>query len=229
MHRDIKPANVLISGRGQVKVGDLGIARLAEGSTDGGTATIVGTPRYMAPEQASGQPVTPATDVYSAGVVLYEMLAGHTPFAGESAVEIALQHVQMEPPPLPPGTPRSLERVVRRALAKDPADRYQSAAAMADALARARERSPIRRERTDIAGAERGVVPEAPTEAGDATTEIFASDTRTLRRRRDRPDSPRAADDPAPDGEPGRAPAQRSPCSCSRCSCSGRCWWRPGR
>ena len=145
VHRDIKPANVLISGRGQVKVGDLGIARLAEGSTDGGTATIVGTPRYMAPEQASGLPVTPATDVYSAGVVLYEMLAGHTPFGGESAVEIALQHVQMEPPPLPPGTPRSLERVVRRALAKDPADRYQSAAAMAGALTRAQARHRRRR------------------------------------------------------------------------------------
>src|SRR5262249_13108262 len=135
----IKPANVLISSRGQVKVGDLGIARLAEGTTDGGTATIVGTPRYMAPEQASGQPVTPATDVYSAGIVLYEMLAGRTPFGGESAVEIALQHVQMEPSPLPAGTPRSLERVVRRALAKDPADRYQTASEMAGALARARE------------------------------------------------------------------------------------------
>ena len=134
VHRDIKPANVLISARGQVKVGDLGIARLAEGSTDGGTATIVGTPRYMAPEQASGQPVTPATDVYSAGIVLYEMLAGKTPFGGESAVEIALQHVQMEPPPLPPGTPPALEAVIERALAKDPADRYQSAAAMAEAL-----------------------------------------------------------------------------------------------
>ena len=145
VHRDIKPANVLISTRGRVKVGDLGIARLAEGTTDGGTATIAGTPRYMAPEQASGLPVTPATDVYSAGIVLFEMLAGHPPYGGESAVEIALRHVQEPLPTFPPGTPRSLERIVGRALAKDPADRYQSAAAMADELAyayaRAREDS----------------------------------------------------------------------------------------
>ncbi len=178
VHRDIKPANVLISDRGQVKVGDLGIARLAEGSTDGGTATIVGTPRYMAPEQASGLPVTPATDVYSAGIVLYEMLAGKTPFGGESAVEIALQHVQMEPPPLPPGTPRSLESVIERALAKDPADRYQSAAAMADAL--------------ELASARGGAgtdwrTPEPPSDdwwaeptevQGEDPTEIVARDTR---------------------------------------------------
>ncbi len=208
VHRDIKPANVLISGRGQVKVGDLGIARLAEGSTDGGTATIVGTPRYMAPEQASGLPVTPATDVYSAGVVLYEMLAGRTPFGGESAVEIALQHVQMEPPPLPPGTPRSLERVVRRALAKDPADRYQSAAEMGGALARARGRARARRERDRYTGVEPRVVPDADRGR--------RGHDRDLRERhahapagRDRPDSPRAADEPAPDRQPGRAPAQR--------------------
>ncbi|HTX10333.1 MAG TPA: protein kinase [Solirubrobacteraceae bacterium] len=139
VHRDIKPANVLISSHGRVKVGDLGVARLAEGgTTDGGTATIVGTPRYMAPEQANGQPVTPATDVYSAGIVLYEMLAGHPPFNGDSAVEIALRHVQAPVPPLPSGTPRPLERVVVRALAKEPADRYQTAAEMASALARAR-------------------------------------------------------------------------------------------
>jgi eukaryotic-like serine/threonine-protein kinase len=185
VHRDIKPANVLISGRGQVKVGDLGIARLAEGSTDGGTATIVGTPRYMAPEQANGQPVTPATDVYSAGIVLYEMLAGRTPFGGESAVEIALQHVQMEPPPLPSGTPRSLEGVVRNALAKDPADRYQSAVAMADALARARDRDG----EGSTSGTDPGDHPDAdgtvtsktiPLWAGDrdAATEIIARDTR---------------------------------------------------
>jgi hypothetical protein len=141
VHRDIKPANVLISSRGRVKVGDLGVARLAEGTTEGGTATIVGTPRYMAPEQASGLPVTPATDVYSAGIVLYEMLAGHPPFNGESAVEIALRHVQEPPAPLPPGTPRSLERIVLHALAKEPADRYQSAAAMAEELAYAHTRA----------------------------------------------------------------------------------------
>ncbi|HYB28951.1 MAG TPA: protein kinase [Solirubrobacteraceae bacterium] len=138
VHRDIKPANVLISSLGRVKVGDLGVARLAEGTTDGGTATIVGTPRYMAPEQANGQPVSPATDVYSAGIVLYEMLAGRPPFNGDSAVEIALRHVQEPAPPLPAGTPWSLEQVALRALAKEPADRYQSAAEMAAALADAR-------------------------------------------------------------------------------------------
>jgi eukaryotic-like serine/threonine-protein kinase len=142
VHRDVKPANVLISLEGRVKVGDLGIARLADGgTTDGGTATIVGTPRYMAPEQASGQPVTPATDVYSAGIVLFEMLAGHPPFGGDSAVEIALRHVQEPVPPLPAGTPRSVERIVVRALAKDAGERYQSAAAMADELAYARARA----------------------------------------------------------------------------------------
>jgi eukaryotic-like serine/threonine-protein kinase len=138
IHRDVKPANVLISADGRIKVGDFGVARLAEGSTDGGPATIVGTPSYMAPEQSRVGLSTTATDVYSVGVVLYEMLAGRPPFAGHSAVELAIQHLQDPPPPLPPETPRDLAAIVGRALAKDPADRYPDGAAMALALGGAR-------------------------------------------------------------------------------------------
>ena len=226
VHRDIKPANVLISARGRVKVGDLGIARLAEGSTDGGTATIVGTPRYMAPEQASGQPVTPATDVYSAGIVLYEMLAGRTPFGGESAVEIALQHVNLEPPPLPDGTPRTLRRVVARALAKDPADRYQSAVAMADALARAREAPAAdrttRRRRARTGGRPR---PRFGTRRRRSSRRTRARS----RARRDRPDPSRATDEPAPDRESGRAPAHGRGVRARAGGARGRCCSRRAR
>ncbi len=128
VHRDVKPANVLISSDGRVKVTDFGVARLAEGTTDGVGATIVGTPRYMAPEQARGGHITPATDVYGVGVVLYEMLAGHPPFKGSSAVELALAHVNDRPPPLPAHTPMALVEVVECALAKEPAGRYRDGA-----------------------------------------------------------------------------------------------------
>ena len=160
VHRDVKPANVLISRAGQVKVTDFGVARLAEGSSDAAVGTVVGTPRYMAPEQARGLPASPATDVYGVGVVLYEMLAGRAPFEGSSAVELAFRHVHEPPSALPADVPAALAEVVARALEKEPEDRFEDCAALAAALAGAREdgsavgarggrRTRRRRERAD--------------------------------------------------------------------------------
>ncbi|HTA33170.1 MAG TPA: serine/threonine-protein kinase [Solirubrobacteraceae bacterium] len=134
VHCDVKPANVLLAADGIVKVGDFGVARLAESTSQAPSATVAGTPRYMSPEQARGRPPTPATDVYSAGIVLYEMLTGEPPFAHGSAVELGLRHVQEQPRALPVEVPPALQTIVGTALAKDPADRYADGAEMAAAL-----------------------------------------------------------------------------------------------
>jgi serine/threonine protein kinase len=138
VHRDVKPQNVLLSSEGDVKVTDFGIARslhVEQGVTQ--TGTVLGTAEYLAPEQASGKPVSPATDVYSLGVVLWELLAGDAPFVGENFVAVALQHVNEPPPSVherrPDVSPR-LEAAVDRALAKDPAHRFPSMAAFAKEL-----------------------------------------------------------------------------------------------
>jgi serine/threonine-protein kinase len=138
VHRDVKPQNVLLSREGEVKVTDFGIARslhVDHGVTQ--TGTVLGTGEYLAPEQASGQQVSPATDVYSLGVVLWELLAGDVPFTGDNFVAVALRHVNEPPPPLrerrPDVTPR-LAAAVERALAKDPARRFPSMTAFAKEL-----------------------------------------------------------------------------------------------
>jgi eukaryotic-like serine/threonine-protein kinase len=129
VHRDIKPHNVLVDGEGRVKVTDFGIAR-AGTSQMTETGSIVGTAQYLSPEQARGGEVDPRSDLYSLGVVLYELLTGKTPFEGDTPVEIAMKHLSNAPQPpskLRPDIPRELDMVVLRALAKSPDDRYQSA------------------------------------------------------------------------------------------------------
>jgi eukaryotic-like serine/threonine-protein kinase len=215
VHRDIKPANIMLSSRGRVKVGDFGVARLAEGSTDGAAATIVGTPKYMAPEQGRGRPTTPATDIYSVGVVLYEMLAGRPPFAGESAVELALRHLQDTPPPLSVRLPPALAEIVDRALAKDPAERYADGAEMADALVLARrqatssQRNRVVRPRTRTASHARArVLTPAAGGSDDAPTRSLT--TRAPRQ----PPPPRdraATSPPRRPADPTRPAAPMSP------------------
>jgi eukaryotic-like serine/threonine-protein kinase len=129
VHRDIKPHNVLVDSEGRVKVTDFGIAR-AGTSQMTETGSIVGTAQYLSPEQARGGEVDPRSDLYSLGVVLYELLTGKTPFEGDTPVEIAMKHLSNAPKPpskLRPDIPRALDMVVLRALAKDPDDRYQNA------------------------------------------------------------------------------------------------------
>ena len=138
VHRDVKPQNVLLSREGEVKVTDFGIARslhVDHGVTQ--TGTVLGTGEYLAPEQASGKQVSAATDVYSLGVVLWELLAGDVPFVGENFVAVALRHVNEAPPRVrerrPDVSPR-LEAAVDRALAKDPGRRFPSMVAFAKEL-----------------------------------------------------------------------------------------------
>ena len=139
VHRDIKPGNVMVTDAGQVKVMDFGIARAVSdsSSTVAETTQILGTAAYFSPEQAKGEPVDARADVYSSGVVLYELLAGRPPFRGESPVAVAYQHVSeapVAPSEVNESVPRSLDTVVLRALAKDPFQRYQDAAAFREAL-----------------------------------------------------------------------------------------------
>jgi serine/threonine-protein kinase len=140
VHRDVKPQNVLLTRNGHAKVTDFGIARsldVEHGVTL--TGTVLGTSNYLSPEQASGKPVTPATDVYSLGVVVYELLAGEVPFHGNNLVAMAMQHLHDPPPDLlrmRPDLPPRLVAAVERSLAKDPADRFPSMDAFAAELRR---------------------------------------------------------------------------------------------
>jgi serine/threonine-protein kinase len=132
VHRDIKPHNVLVDHEGRVKVADFGIARAGSSQmTEAGS--IIGTAQYLSPEQARGAPVDESSDLYSTGILLFELLTGKVPFTGETPVEIAMKHLSQVPPApssIRSEVPHDLDLVVLRALAKEPADRYRSAKEM---------------------------------------------------------------------------------------------------
>ena len=151
VHRDLKPANALIDSYGNIFLTDFGIAKLLESASPRLTQTdaIMGTPAYISPEQAQAQPVDQRSDIYSLGIILYEMVTGRVPFVADTPLAILFKHVS-DPLPLPssikPDIPASIEQVILKALAKDPRDRFATAAEFAAAWKRAlEEKEPARR------------------------------------------------------------------------------------
>ncbi|QBX55313.1 serine/threonine protein kinase [Nocardioides seonyuensis] len=163
VHRDVKPANLLVTPDRRVKVTDFGIARAAEGMSLTETGQVLGTPAYISPEQAEGSPASAASDVYSLGVVAFEGLAGRKPFVADTPVATAIAHLRSPVPPLPDSVPDDLAAVVRRALSKDPAERYADGAAFAQAL----------REGDTAPTAATAVVPAAAAAADAPATQVF--------------------------------------------------------
>ena len=145
VHRDIKPANVLVQADGRAKVTDFGIAKAAGGDDLTRTGTVVGTARYLAPEQVNGHTVDGRADIYALGLILYEMLAGRAPFGGDTDMATAVARLTNAPEPIRAARPevsRPLEDVLARSLARDPEYRYQSAQAFKDALAPGLDMAP---------------------------------------------------------------------------------------
>ncbi|MET7769264.1 protein kinase [Nocardia sp. NPDC005366] len=138
VHRDVKPGNILVTPTGQVKITDFGIAKAVDASPVTKTGMVMGTAQYIAPEQAVGEDATAASDVYSLGVVGYEVLAGHRPFSGDGAITVAMKHVRDTPPPMPSDLPPNVRELIEITMGKDPDRRYASGGEFADAVAAVR-------------------------------------------------------------------------------------------
>jgi serine/threonine protein kinase len=185
IHRDIKPANIYLTANNQVKLMDFGLAIPKSGDAKRLTAsgTIIGTPAYLSPEQAQGFPLDPRTDIYSTGIVLYEMVTGVLPFDSDDIGSILLQQVKKPPQPLrqlDPNIPEALERVILRALEKKPSERFQSAAEMGDALLDfARRRVPGAASATQSS---EQVVSVKPAARADEAIRIMLADDHVLTR-----------------------------------------------
>jgi len=213
VHRDIKPANILITPGGTAKLTDFGIARAINAAPLTQTGQVLGTAQYLSPEQALGQSATASSDIYSLGVVGYEMLTGERPFDSGTAVATALAHVNQPPPLLPVTIPIGVRALINAALAKDPADRPASAAAVAQALrmpgvalaSHADSATAAATSNADIPNAD---TPDAATSTtttstdgpGPAPTQVMPTLTRAM---------PAQATLTKPPGSPGRRPRLR--------------------
>jgi serine/threonine protein kinase len=184
VHRDLKPANILFHADGRILLADFGLAKVVRGSENSSSSdslttltsagTIIGTPEYLSPEQSTGQPIGPYTDIYALGIVLYQMLSGHVPFTGASPVAIAIKHTMETPPPLlplNPALPPEVEAVVMKALAKLPEERFTSAGEFAQALQAAALGTPTASSQLHAIHIENRAtmtIPEKPAPGGQA-------------------------------------------------------------
>lgn len=188
VHRDVKPGNILLGRSGRVRITDFGVSLATNQISLTATGMVMGTAQYLSPEQALGRPATPASDVYSLGVVAYEALAGKRPFTGESAVDIAVAHVNRPVPPLPRTVDPRMADIVMRMLAKDVAERPRSAASLARTFDEMVATTPPR-----------GV----PTPAGIITPGLAAAVSAPTTTSAPEPEGPAApADAPAPVAPP---------------------------
>ncbi len=189
VHRDVKPGNVMITPQGTVKVMDFGIARAVSDSaaTMTSTAAVIGTAQYLSPEQARGESVDARSDVYSVGCLLFELVTGAPPFTGDSPVSVAYQHVR-EDPRLPssvnPAVPPDLDAIVLKALSKNPANRYQSAAEMRNDLLRALAGQRV--EATPVMGDDEKTTILGATPSGYGSEGPWDDDEADRRRKRNR-------------------------------------------